>query len=142
MHPLEHYLERAEHGDHEAALTAAKVMALEKYHDFMIQTQLKHAASLGNAEAMRWLGLLCLAGRYISDSSGINSILYEGGRDTAIGYFARAAVCGDALSMYMHQYCLSHPDLTKDGGKAFSQLTPDAMFSVHCLLDIITGMQT
>ena len=74
MMSLNYYLSRSAHGDNIAAYEAAKIMHFEKYSEVMVQAQLRKAASLGNVNAMRWLGFLGLSGNLISPESTITKI--------------------------------------------------------------------
>lgn len=139
MMSLNYCLSRSARGDNIAAYEAAKIMQLEKYSEVMVQAQLRKAASLGNVDAMRWLGFLGLSGKLISPGSTITKISYYNTYDHAYNWFAEGAKKGDALSTFVVGICLQHgigtPQDTRKSEKILSGVLDDV--SIDTVVPII-----
>ena len=106
MMSLNYCLSRSAHGDMIAAYEAARIMQFEKHSQVMVQAQLRRAATLGNIDAMRWLGFLGLSGKLISPESTVTKVSYYTTYDQAYHWFVEASKKGDAISAFVVGTCL------------------------------------
>lgn len=150
MMSLNYYLSRSAHGDNIAAYEAAKIMHFEKYSEVMVQAQLRKAASLGNVNAMRWLGFLGLSGNLISPESTITKITYYNTYDQAYNWFVEGSEKGDALSLFVVGTCLQYgigtsQDVQKSEiiiSKVLESISMDVIVMVVFLINTIHSSTT
>lgn len=108
MKTLDYYLSLASRGNADAAYEAAKIMHYEKRNEVIVQSMLRKAGKLGNPNAQRWLGLICLANQLIEPSSTVSNIKYVTDYQQAYLWFSRAAAQGDSLSAFAVCKCLQY----------------------------------
>ena len=108
MMSLNYCLRKSAHGDNVASYEESKIMHFEKYSEVTVQAKLRKAASLGNVDAMRWLGFLGLSGNLISPESTITKVSYYSTYDQAYHWFLEGSKKGDALSIFVVGICLQY----------------------------------
>lgn len=119
MKNLNYYISLAEKGNAEAAYEAAKIMHYIKYNDVIFQAMLRKAGGLGNVNAQRWLGFICLANKLIDPESTVSNIKYVSGHEAAYAWFEKAAAQGDTVSAFAVSKCLQYGiGVEKDSKKA------------------------
>lgn len=146
MMSLNYYLSKASRGDSKAAYEAAKVMECSKYHDVIVQAQLRRAAALGSVDAMRWLGFLGLFEKLMHPDASISNVLYYQGYEQAYKWFSDGAVSGDPLCAFVASKCMQLGVGTPQDEVKASQIMDliiasvpeETILPIICLLSSIT----
>lgn len=108
MMSLEYYLCRSAQGDALAAYQAARIMQFENHSEYLVQAQLRKAASYGSVDAMRWLGFLGLNGKLLTPQSTITNPSYYNEYTQAYHWFTEGALHGDTSCIIAVSCCLQY----------------------------------